>query len=66
MTYSNEFFRKRPEKIEACSKFEYIFQFNQKKICTFFSDFVSILKKKLFIIYGSNCSYLIRATLPKL
>ena len=26
----NEFFRKRPEKIETCSKFEYIFQFKQK------------------------------------
>ena len=34
MTYSNEFFRKRPEKIEACSKFEYIFQFRQKRFCT--------------------------------
>ena len=34
----NEFFRKRPEKIEACSKFEYIFQFKQK-------NFESQLKK---------------------
>lgn len=34
----NEFFRKRPKKIGACSKFEYIFQFKQK-------NFESQLKK---------------------
>ena len=34
----NEFFRKRPENIGACSKFEYVFQFKQK-------NFESQLKK---------------------
>lgn len=36
----NEFFRKRPEKIEACSKFEYIFRFKQRTLeCQFKKEY---------------------------
>ena len=43
-----------------------VFSSREIKKCIFLSELCNKKEKKLFIIYGSNCSYLIRATLPKL